>query len=47
MGQKPLGGRHTDGRGVAVRIGKGVRLDGDGGEDECQGHRRRVPVDQG
>ena len=47
MGQKPLVGRHTDGRGVAVRTGKGVRLDGDDGEGECQGHRCRVPVDQG
>lgn len=47
MGWKPLVGRHTGGRGVAVRTGKGVRLGGGGGEGEYQGHRCRVPVGQG
>jgi hypothetical protein len=47
MGRKPLVGRHTDGQGVGVRTGKGVRLGGGDGEDESQGRRRQVPVDQG
>lgn len=46
MGQKPLVGRHTDGQGVAVRTGMGVRLGGDDGEGGHQDRRCLVPVGQ-